>query len=234
MQAIEYRIQILEVRPRCFRLQSRDERLFARYAAVPRIRLCRSRQRDRIEGGRASQDLGPKRRKDRPSLPSDGLNRRRESLARQHGVDPAGRRRLRAGDEARPEHALDLAPTPLVGGRQIDGCPLRPSVDNRQRPRLDNAGQIEELIALSEWLLAGTLRGALEYRDAISNRVQHTGTTCGKLFRREDLRASEDRLGVEGDRKPHRDQRQNRKSKAIHAAVDTPTPPCTPTPPLTI
>jgi hypothetical protein len=75
------------------------------------------------------------------------------------------------------------------------------AVDEENRARFDYAGQVEELIALAEGLLAGAFGGALEDRDGVADFLDHAGSAGGVFFGRECV--GEDGLGArdrcEGD-----------------------------------
>src|SRR5258708_27418310 len=89
------------------------------------------------------------------------------------------------------EHPL-LAP--LVERLQEHPRLLRSPVDHRDRARLDDARQVEELIVLAEGLLARTFGRALQNRDAVADALDDLCAPSGELLGRKDVRSGEDGL----------------------------------------
>ena len=77
---------------------------------------------------------------------------------RQHGIEARGSDRLVAGMQPRAEHAFL---PPVVQRLEEQRRVLRAAVDRDDRARLDDPGEIEELIVLAERLFTGTFGGAL-------------------------------------------------------------------------
>ena len=162
-QRVEDRIEVLDVGLRRRRLQLRDERLLARGAAVPRI-LPSSRARSAAgsvddaspstSGRNGVKIVRPSRAERR-----DARRERRRAAAPRRCRSPAPRRR--PGASAGPNIRCSRRSFErLQEQRRL----LRPSVDDDDRARLDDAGQIEELVVLPERLLAGALGRALQDR----------------------------------------------------------------------
>jgi hypothetical protein len=83
---------------------------------------------------------------------------------------------------------------PLVERLQIQSRPLRATVDGRDGARLDDAGQIEELIVLAECLLAWTLGRALHDRDRIADAFDQASAPGAEFLERKNLCPAEYRL----------------------------------------
>ena len=109
---------------------------------------------------------------------------------------PSDLRRVLARATGRAVHPL-LAP--LVVRLQEQRRLFRAPVDHRDRARLDDAGEVEELVVLPQRLLAGPLGRALQDRDAVADVRHQLRAPRRELLRREDLRAGEDGLGERDD-----------------------------------
>jgi hypothetical protein len=111
-----------------------------------------------------------------------------EFVAREHGLDTERARRFISRMKPRSIHALLAS---LVERLQEDRRLFCPTVDDRDRAWFDDAGQIKELIALSQRLLTGALRCPLQNRDAVANGGDHSGPSGSEFFRRKDLGSRE-------------------------------------------
>jgi hypothetical protein len=121
----------------------------------------------------------------RRSLDSCGerRHRAREGLARQRRVESGRLRRFIAGVQPGAEHPV-LAP--IVERLQEQRGPLGPAVDRHNHPRFGDSREVEELIALPERLLAGTLGRALEDGDGVADLHHDAGapaanSSAGKI-----------------------------------------------------
>jgi len=79
----------------------------------------------------------------------------------------------------------------------------------------------QELIALPERLLAGTLGRALEDRDGVADLFHDAGTPRRELLGREDLRTGEDWLGRRCLRE-HQQAGDEETERRTHAQLSTP------------
>ena len=73
---------------------------------------------------------------------------------------------------------------PLVSRRQEQRRPLGLPVHDQYRPRHLDAGQVVELIVLSELLGIAGLGRALDDGDAVADLVEELGPTLGEFFLR--------------------------------------------------
>src|SRR5581483_5361739 len=96
-----------------------------------------------------------------------------------HGIDAGRLRRFLSRVEAWAEHPVFA---PLVERLQVHRGLLRPSVDGRDGTGLDDAGEIEELVALPERLLARSFGRALQNRNGIANLRHHARAACSELL----------------------------------------------------
>ena len=138
-----------------------------------------------------TEHLGAERRVDPAAVAPQRLHERTKVVARHDGVDAGRPCSLGARVECRPEHPL-LAP--LVVGLEKQRRSLRTAVDRDDRPRLDDARQVEELIGLAERLFARSLGGALQNRDRVADALDDLRAARSKLLRRKNLCAGEHRL----------------------------------------
>ena len=171
-----------------------------------RIVSRRARERRGIARRRFAEHFGTERRVDRAAVPRHGVQRARERVARQHGVDAAAPDGLVARMQARTEHP-PLAP--FVQRLQEQRGALAAAVDDHDRARLDDAGQVEELIALTKRLLAGALGGPLNDRDGVADARHHAGAARRELLERKDVGPGEDRLRPDGRERGREEGRQD-------------------------
>ena len=95
-------------------------------------------------------------------------------------------RAVRAARAQRAANALELAETALARGGarcEKERAPARSAVDDEESARLDDPGQVEELIALPQRRLAAPFGGALQDRDAVTDGVDHLRATSNELLR---------------------------------------------------
>ena len=138
-------------------------------AAVPRIlrRVARQDRADRpTTGCRAPRRGTACRWCVRASVPATRVNSSRGSTASM----PVARAASSPGASAGPN--MPVVP-PLVRGLQEERRLARAAVEQHQGARLDDAGQVEELVVLPERLLAGAFGRALKDGDAVADRVDH-------------------------------------------------------------
>ena len=138
--------------------------------------------------------------------------------SRARTVSIAGRlRRVGSRRQRRPDHPL-LAP--VVSRLQEQRRLLRAPVDRDDRARLDDAGQVEELVVLAERLFAGPLGRALQDRDAVADLLHHLRAARREFLGRKDLGAGEDRLSRR--ERAERNHRGERAKKSFHTRMITP------------
>ena len=138
-----------------------------------------------------SPHLRPQERVDRATVADEIGQQPGKFVARKHGVHPECARGVFARMQAGSVHPL-VAP---FGERlKEDRRLFRAAVDDGYRPRLDDAGEVEELIALPEGLFTRPLGRALQDRHRVADVGQHFRASRRELFGREDLRSREDGL----------------------------------------
>ena len=138
-------------------------------------------------------------------LAGDRLERGVEAGAIEDGLDAGDLLRFFA---RREERAFGT----IVGrrpGRQEQRRALRATVDQQDRPRYFDTGQIEELLVLFELLVVGLLGGASDDRHAVADGRHHLRAPGRKLRRRH--RVSEQPL-ISRDRR-----QQNERQKGEHS-----------------
>ena len=126
--------------------------------------------------------------------PSSAATALANSSRGKHLVDAGGFRGLGTGEEAGAEHDVLAA---VVARVEEEGGLFRAAVDQQDRARLDDAAEIEELVALAERLLAGALGRALQDRDSIADLRHDARTASGVFVGREDV--GEDGLGTQAE-----------------------------------
>ncbi len=94
------------------------------------------------------------------------------------------------GIQAGPEHAL-LAH--FIARIQEERGFFRFAVDRQNGARLDHAADVEELIALTQRLLAGALGGPLQDGDGVADLFHHARAAGGVFIGWKDV--GENRLG---------------------------------------
>jgi hypothetical protein len=127
----------------------------------------------------------------------------RELVARQHRVDAGRFDCFLAWMQARPEHAAFAT---LVERQQKQRRSLRAAIEEHDRARFDDSGQIEELIVLPKRLLAGPFGRPLDDGHRAADAIHDPRPPRGEFLGGEDLGAGEDRL----PRQPRRPRRQYR------------------------
>ena len=100
--------------------------------------------------------------------------------------------RVVARMETRPEHPLL---TTLIERLEKERRLFRPSVDDDDGARLDDAGHVEELVALPQRLLARPLGRALKDGDRVANPFHDLRATRRELVGWKDVGAGKHRLG---------------------------------------
>ena len=100
-----------------------------------------------------------------------------------------------AGIEAGTEHSLLAG---FVARIEEQRRLLCAPINDQQRARFHYAGDVEELVALAERLLAGTFGGPLHDRHRIADLLHHLRAPHGVLIGRKDI--SEDGLRAGGER----------------------------------
>ena len=179
--AIEDRIEILDADLRRARLDPRDERRFARHPPVPGIggrEPLVAVHRPRREG---AERLAAVRRVDRTPVARDRVQGGGELVARHDRLDAGEADRFVAGHEDRAFRALH----PLVARRQEQRGATGAPVDQHDRPRHLDAGQVEDVVVLPEGEVGRQFGGALEDRHAVPDRGHHAGPAGGELLGRE-------------------------------------------------
>jgi len=88
---------------------------------------------------------------------------------------------------------------PLVTGRQEQGRALRPPVEEQERARHLDAGQVVELVVLAKPHVGRILGRSLQHGEAVSHPRKERGTPGGELRRRRFLRKQRP-LGSSGRR----------------------------------
>jgi len=114
------------------------------------------------------------------------------------------------------EHAGFAA---LVERLEKQRRPLRPAVNGDDRPGLDDAGQVEELIVLAERLLTRPFGRALEDRNGVTNLCHDPRASCREFLERKDFRAGEHRLSRRRDREDQQAGDQDEEPRPTHPGI---------------
>ena len=159
-----------------------------------------SPQRRGIAGRRFAEDLGPEGRVDRASVArrSSGQQLSRTRRAAATASTPSDRGRVVARTTGAGPY-IRCSRRSLYGGRNSVVFFVRPSITD-DRARLDDAGEVEELVVLPQRLLAGPFGRPLQDRDAVADVRHHLRAPRRELLRRKDVGAGEDGLGEREDR----------------------------------
>ncbi len=95
-----------------------------------------------------------------------------------HGFDAGRFGGLGSGVQAGAEHGLFAALIARIQ-KQRGGAAL--AIDDQDGARFHHAGDVKELVALAQGLLAGTLGSALQDGHRIADFLHHMGTAGGVL-----------------------------------------------------
>ena len=172
---------------------------------------CVAVHRPRREG---AERLAAVWRVDRTPLARDRVQGGGELVARHDRLDAGEADRFVAGHEDRAFRALH----PLVARRQEERGATGAPVDQHDRPRHLDAGQVEDVVVLPEREVGRQLGGALEHRYAVPDRGHHAGPAGGELLGRE--RGGEERLRAGRARQHAESRRRGRRAAGRLASPD--------------